>query len=104
MNFADMMSKFAPNLGQIKEKVDKLKEEFEKEEFTGSAGSDFVKVTINGRFEIISIEYDNNNNLIKDDINLFVDLIKMAHNDAVLKARSDLSEKMSNYSQLGIEL
>jgi len=61
---------------------------------TGEAGGGFVKVTINGEFIILSIDYENNV-FLKEDIGVFKDLIISAHNDAVVKMKDEIQKKFA---------
>ncbi len=60
--------------------------------FVGESGGGFVKVHLSGEIKIVKIEYEKND-LIKDDIDVFIDLIIMAFNDAMNK----MSEKFNKY-------
>jgi DNA-binding YbaB/EbfC family protein len=84
LNIEDLKKKSQEALGQLKEI-----------EATGESGGGFVKITINGEFNILSIEYEEND-IIKDDLTTFKDLIISAHNDAVSKMRTEIQKKFSN--------
>lgn len=83
------------NLGDLSKKTDELMQQLKEESCSGEAGGGFVKVTINGNFEIISIDYEENN-IISDDLTTFRDLIIIAQNNAVEKMRTIIQQKFSN--------
>ena len=93
MNPFDLLKNL--NLDQLKEKSQETLEEVKKIVATGDSGGGFVKVTMNGEFNILSIEYEETD-LIKDDVSTFRDLIIAAHNDAVSKIREEMQKKFSN--------
>lgn len=93
MNPFDLLKNL--NLDQLKAKGQETLEEVKKIVATGDSGGGFVKVTINGEFNILSIEYDDTD-LIKEDLTTFRDLIIAAHNDAVSKIRDEMQKKFSN--------
>ena len=46
------------NAQNIKEQVDKVKEELKELTATGSSGGGIVKVTMNGQFEVVDVQID----------------------------------------------
>ena len=83
-------------LDKIEKKTQEVITHLKEIECTGEAGAGFVKVRLNGQFNIISIEFDSNNDLIKEDLIVFRDLIIAAHNDAVAKVREKIQEKFTD--------
>jgi DNA-binding YbaB/EbfC family protein len=79
------------NINSLKEKADSIKSKIETLEVTGESGGGFVKVTINGKFKIIDIKYENNK-YITEDLETFKDLIIFAQNAACEK----MNEKIKN--------
>lgn len=67
----------------------KIKGEIDATEFVGE--SSFVKVTVNGKKELVDIKIDNDE-LEVDDIEMLSDLIIVATNNA-LKQVDDITEK-----------
>ncbi len=98
MNPFDLLKNF--NMEEMKKKADEIKEQMENITVTGEAGGGFVRVTMNGRFDILSIDYDNSD-FIKDDISMFRDLIIAAHNDAVSKIREKINSELSGKLPFG---
>jgi len=82
------------NIDELKKKGEETLAKLKELEVTGEAGGGFVKVKINGEFEILSIEYEDNE-IIKEDLGTFKDLIMSAHNAAVVKMRSEIQTKVS---------
>lgn len=67
----------------------KIKSEIDATEFEGE--SSFVKVTVNGKKELVDIKIDNDE-LEADDLEMLSDLIIVATNNA-LKQVDDITEK-----------
>lgn len=82
------------NIDIIKDKGKKVLEDIKNLQATGEAGAGFVKVTVDGNFDIVSIDFDFNNELIKEDLVVFKDLIIAAHNEAVSKLREEIHKKI----------
>lgn len=94
MNVFDIIKNL--NIDSIKEKGKEMLDSLKDIQCTGEAGAGFVKVTVDGNFNIISIDFDVNNELIKEDLIVFKDLIIAAHNEAVNKVREEIQKKISN--------
>ncbi len=84
------------NMESLKKKGEDILQSLKDLECTGEAGAGFVKVTIDGNFNILSIDFDVNNELIKEDLVMLRDLIIAANNDAVSKMREEIQKKFSN--------
>jgi DNA-binding YbaB/EbfC family protein len=93
MNPFDLLKNL--NINELKEKGQKAMDELKEIIVTGTSGGEFVKVTINGEFNILSIEYEESD-IIKGDLATFRDLIIAAHNDAVSKVREEIQKKLGN--------
>ena len=99
MNPFDLLKNF--NLDDLKKKAEETMNSMKEIEITGEAGGGFVKIRMNGNFNIISIDYENVD-IIKEDITMFKDLIIAAHNDAVAKVREEIQKKFSGYIPPGM--
>ncbi len=75
----------------------KVKEEIDNTEFTGE--SSFVKVTLKGTKEVISVNI-NAESLDKDDIDALQDMIVVAVNQAIKKIDKLTEEKMSKFGNI----
>ena len=93
MNPFDMLKNF--NVEELKKKSEEVLEKMKDITATGESGGGFVKVTINGSFTILSIEYEDSD-LIKEDLSTFRNLIISAHNEAVQKIKSELQKNFSS--------
>lgn len=94
MNPFDMIK----NIGQVKEELNKMKQEMLDIVVEGSSGAGMVTVQMNGHFEIISIKLepicvDNR------DIAMLQDLIIAACHDALEKVREQIQQKVGPYMQ-----
>lgn len=93
MNPFDLLKNL--NIEELKKKSQEALEGLKDISVTGEAGGGFVKITINGNFNILSIDYEESDVLTKD-IPAFRDLIISAHNDAVEKMKEEIKIKFSN--------
>ena len=91
------------NFEELKKKGQETLSKLKEIEITGESGGGFIKVTINGEFNILAIEYEEND-IIKEDLKTFRDLIMSAHNDAVSKMRAEIQQKFSNSIIPGLSL
>ncbi|NMA56176.1 MAG: YbaB/EbfC family nucleoid-associated protein [Treponema sp.] len=83
------------NAGAIKQQLEKTQEELDSVVETGSAGGAMVKVTINGKFEMLKVEIDP---LTVDpkETQMLQDLIVAAYNQAASKIQESLKNKVSS--------
>ena len=93
MNPFDLLKNL--NIEELKKKSQETLEQLKELSVTGESGGGFIKVTINGEFHILSIDYEEND-IIKEDLNTFKDLIISAHNDAVIKMKAEIQKKFSD--------
>jgi nucleoid-associated protein EbfC len=93
MNPFDLLKNL--NVDDLKNKSQQMMEQLREMTVTGEAGGGFVKIVLNGEFNVLSIEYEEND-IIKQDVKTFSDLIISAHNDAVSKMRADIQKRFSN--------
>ncbi|MFW1676974.1 YbaB/EbfC family nucleoid-associated protein [Pontibacter sp. JAM-7] len=78
---------------QMQENLQKAQEQIDSTELTGESGAGLVKVVMNGRHDVRSINIDDS--LMEEDKEILEDLIAAAVNDAVRKVESYSQEKMS---------
>ena len=83
------------NIEELKKKSQEASADLKEIRVTGNSGGGFVEVTINGEFNILSINYEEND-IIKEDISTFRDLVISAHNDAVFKMKAEIQKKFAN--------
>jgi nucleoid-associated protein EbfC len=78
---------------QMQDNMKKAQEDLGRVEVTGESGAGLVKVTMTCRHDVRRVQIDPS--LLADDKDMLEDLIAAAMNDAVRKAESTSSEKMS---------
>lgn len=89
MNPFDLMK----NLGNLQNTLNDAQEKLKNITVTGSSGGNMVKVTINGKFELVDIQLDP---ICVDnrDVPMLQDLIKAAHHAAAEKMQEELQKQM----------
>ena len=88
MNPFDMLK----NIQSMKEQLGNIQEELADITATGSSGGNIVNVTLNGKFEIVSVKLDP---ICVDprDVQMLQDLIIAAHHDAMTKIQENIKAK-----------
>ncbi len=76
----------------------KIEEEIENTTFEGE--NSFVKVKVNGKKELLSIKFDNDFELSKEDLEMLQDVLVVALNNAFKKVDSLREQKMSKYGNI----
>jgi len=79
---------------QLQSKMMKLQEELAEKTVESRSGGGMVKVTANGRQQILSIQVEKEV-VDPDDVEMLQDLILAAVNDALAKAQEMVSSEMS---------
>ena len=90
------MTDFSKILEKAKEVEAKMKESQEKIkqiEVIGVSGGGAVKVTLNGEGEMINLHL--NNEIMKEEKGIIIDLIRAAHSNAKSKLKSKTSDEIS---------
>ncbi len=89
------------NLKNVEANANKMKDELGKISATGSSGGNIVKVTLNGKFEMLSIEIDP---IAQGDVPMLQDLIVAAHHNAMEKIQDAIKEKSGSLlKEMGLE-
>jgi hypothetical protein len=78
---------------QMQADLQKAQEEVAKTEVTGESGAGLVKVTMNGRHDVSSVDIDPS--LMQEEKEVLEDLLAAAVNDAVRRIEEYQKEKMS---------
>ena len=78
--------------------MQKQEEEIERTEFEGE--SSLVKVKVNGKKEVLSINIENKEKLEKDDLEILEDMIMVALNNAFKKVDDLREKKMSKFTNM----
>ena len=88
-------SKMGEMLSKVQEEAQKLQQESENKTFTAKSGGGMVKVTANGKMEVVDVEIDDS--LLEDRESLQIllisainDVIKMVEEDKKLQAANML--------------
>lgn len=77
---------------EMQEKMQQAQEEVANTEVMGEAGAGMVKVTMNGRHDVINVDIDAS--VMEEDKELLEDLLAAAVNDAVRKVEVSSKQKM----------
>ncbi|MEL7598310.1 MAG: YbaB/EbfC family nucleoid-associated protein, partial [Clostridiaceae bacterium] len=75
---------------KMQQQMEKMQAELEEKEFTATAGGGVVKVTVNGKKQILDIEIDPEA-VDPDDVEMLQDLILTACNQALQTADEETS-------------
>ncbi len=85
---------------KMQEEMQKAQAELEEMEIEGSAGGGLVKVTMNAKKVVSSVQIDENA-VDMDDLTMLEDLIVAALNDGYAKADKEYTEKMGAFGGMG---
>lgn len=94
MGMGGNMQNLMKQAQKMQQKMQEQQEEFEKKEFTASAGGDAVKATVNGKHELLSLVISPEI-VDPDDIEMLQDLVTAAVNSAMKLADAEQAENMS---------
>lgn len=84
-------------LKQMQQNLQKTQEDFHKKEVTGESGAGLVRVTMNGKHSVTSVNIDAS--ILSEDKDLVEDLLAAAVNDASHKIEKLQEESMSGLGQ-----
>lgn len=82
----------------MQKEITNIKNEIDGSTFEGS--SSLVKVTVNGKKEVLSVKISSDVTDLSDDVSMLEDMIVLAVNDAFSKVDKTTSEKMGKYSNM----
>ncbi len=99
MNINQLMKQAQQMQKNLAEAQNKLAET----EFSGSSGNGMVKITINGKYDIKSLNIDSTL-MIPDEADIVSDLIIAAYNDAKAKLEAKTAENMGGILPPGMSL
>ena len=80
---------------KMQKEIMNKKEEINKEEFIGN--SELVMVKVNGKKNILSVQFKNIESLSNDDLEILQDMVVIAINDAFKQVDSAVEKKMGPY-------
>lgn len=78
---------------QMQEKMADMQKQLAEREVTGESGAGLVKVTMNGRHDVLNINIDDS--LLSEEKTMLEDLLAAAVNDAVRRVEESNKEMMS---------
>lgn len=82
---------------EMQEKMQKIQEEIAETEVHGESGAGMVKVTMNGRHDVIGIELDPS--VMEEEKEFLEDLLAAAVNDAVRKVEVNSRTRMQEATE-----
>ncbi len=84
------------NFKNIQAKMTEIQGKLDTITVTGSAGGDMVKIGLNGKLEMISVDIAPE--AVAEDIGMLQDLIRAAYSDASVKIKEKLREELGSIS------
>ncbi len=99
MNINQLMKQAQQMQKNLAEAQNKLAET----EFSGLSGNGMVKITINGKYDIKSLNIDSTL-MIPDEADIVSDLVIAAYNDAKAKLEAKAAENMNGILPPGVSL
>jgi len=89
-NYMKMMGQ----LKKVQQQMEKAQEELANELFSATSGGGAVKVTVTGEQQVKEIEISKDI-LNPDDVDILSDMLVVALNEAIVKAKEEASRKLS---------
>ena len=90
----DMMKQLQEMQSQMQDNMEKMQKELNDLAIEGSAGAGLVKVVMNGRHDVKSVDIDSS--LMSEDKEMLEDLLAAAVNDCVRKVEQESKSRMGN--------
>ena len=90
------------NFKSIQSKMSEIKEKLETITAEGSAGGGLVKITLNGKLEMIGVDISTEI-IVQEEKTTIQDLVRAAYNDASLKIKERMREELTSLTG-GIDL
>ena len=91
------MQRLMQEAQKMQAQLQKDQKELENSIYEGSSSN--VSLKINGKFELVDIKLNLDEDFDKDDVEILEDMIMVALNDAVKKVAKDKEKKMGKYGQ-----
>lgn len=91
------MQKLMQEAQKMQAQLQKDQKELESTIYEGSSSN--VSVKINGKYELVDIKLNLDDEFEKDDVEMLEDMIMVAMNDAVKKVIAAKEKKMGKYGQ-----
>ncbi len=97
MNLNEIMQQAQKLQGNLQQSQEKLKTL----EVAGEAGAGLVKVVMNGKYKMKSINIDPS---LLDDVEMLEDIVAAAINDCVTKVETRVQQEMSSFLPAGFNM
>lgn len=91
------MQRLMQEAQKMQAQLQKDQKELENTIYEGSSSNVFVKM--NGKYEVVDVKVDLDDDFTASDKDMLEDMIMLAMNDAVKKVLSDKEKKMGKYGQ-----
>lgn len=91
------MQKLMQEAQKMQRQLQKDQEELENTTYEGNSSN--VNVKINGKYEVLSVKFNVDDDFSLDDIEMLEDMVMLAMNDAIKKVSNDKEKKMGKYGQ-----
>ncbi len=93
------MQKLMAEAQKMQRDISKKQNELEGKIFEGK--SEWIDLSLNGKYELISFEIKYDNDISTDDKEILEDMINIALKDALLKVNKEKDKIMGSYGSMG---
>lgn len=93
------MQKLMAEAQKLQRNISKKQEELESTIFEGN--SEWVELSMNGKYELKSFKITYDNDISSDDKEMLEDMINIALNDCIKKINDKKNKMMSSYGSMG---
>lgn len=93
------MQKLMMEAQKMQRDITKKQEELEAKIFEGK--SEWIELTMNGKYELKSFKITYEEDILKDDKEVLEDMIHIALNDAMSKVTEEKNKIMGSYGSMG---
>ncbi len=91
------MQKIMQEAKKMQVQLQKDQKEIEDKIYEGS--SSLVKISMNGKYQVLSVKFEVEDDFTKDDIEMLEDMVQVAMNDVIKKINQEKEKKMGKYGQ-----
>ena len=93
------MQKLMAEAQKMQRDITKKQEELEKAIFEGK--SEWIELTLNGKYELKSFKITYENDITNEDKEMLEDMVNIALNDALTKVSKEKDKIMGSYGSMG---
>ena len=93
------MQKLMAEAQKMQRDITKKQEELEKTIFEGK--SEWIELTLNGKYELKSFKITYEDDITNDDKEMLEDMVNIALNDALTKVSKEKDKIMGSYGSMG---